>query len=89
MRRANRRFNPAEQEMLEVQTMKGGSQPGREFPTKEETDRILEFYQIDTTDLIQKCFDLICEKTGHKWELSWPLDPEEYTCSRCGKKTLK
>lgn len=25
----------------------------------------------------------------HNWVLTWPLDPEEYTCSKCGVKTLR
>ena len=23
------------------------------------------------------------------WLMSWPLDPVEYTCQKCGTKTLK
>lgn len=58
------------------------------FPTSEEAKVILAEAGIDTTDLGQKCLALICERTGHKWKLTWPLDPCEYTCERCGEKVL-
>jgi hypothetical protein len=25
----------------------------------------------------------------HDWRMSWPFDPVEYTCQKCGIKTLK
>lgn len=56
-----------------------------DFPTNEEAREILETAGIDAEEAGRRALQLICEKTGHKWKLSWPLDPCEYTCERCGQ----
>ena len=58
------------------------------FPTSAEAKVILAEAGIDLSDLNQRCMDLLCSNVGHKWVLTWPLDPCEYTCSRCGQTTL-
>lgn len=58
------------------------------FPTPEEAKAILKEDGIDMTDLNERCMALLCEKVGHKWQMTWPLDPCEYTCQRCGRQEL-
>jgi hypothetical protein len=59
-----------------------------EFPTSEEAKKILLEESIDTGPLKERVIEMLCTQLGHKWEMSWPLDPCEYTCSRCGVKQL-
>jgi len=58
------------------------------FPTSEEAKVILEENEIDTSDLQAKVKRRLCDIKGHEWKLSWPNDPCEYTCERCGEKVL-
>ena len=58
------------------------------FPTSEEAKAILEEAGIDMTDLNARCMALLCQKVGHKWRMTWPLDPCEYICTQCGVKTM-
>jgi len=58
------------------------------FPTSEEATEILAREGIDMTDLRAKVMRRLCDIKGHDWKLSWPLDPCEYTCKRCGEKVL-
>lgn len=59
-----------------------------DFPTSEEAKKILSDAGIDTTDLKAKVKRRLCDIKGHAWKLSWPLDPCEYTCDRCGEKSI-
>lgn len=54
------------------------------FPTSEEAQQILKDEGIDTADLKAWASGKLCEIKGHDWKLTWPLDPCEYTCQRCG-----
>jgi len=58
------------------------------FPTIEEARKILDAHNIDTSELKENVTAMICERVGHKWELSWPLHPCEWTCARCKVKSL-
>jgi hypothetical protein len=58
------------------------------FPTSEEAKEILAREGIDMTDLRAKVMRRLCDIKGHNWKLSWPLDPCEYTCERCGEQVL-
>lgn len=60
------------------------------FPTAEEAKRILEEEGIDTTELKKwasgKLAEIKQKYCQHDFELTWPLDPCEYTCRKCGRK---
>jgi hypothetical protein len=58
------------------------------FPTSEEAKVILRKAGIDTTDLMAKVRRRLCDLKGHDMILTWPLDPREYTCKRCGRQEL-
>lgn len=58
------------------------------FPTSEEAKKIIEENGIDMEPLKKKVMSRLCEIKGHDWKLSWPNDPCEYTCERCGEKVL-
>jgi hypothetical protein len=58
------------------------------FPTSEEAKQICEDHGIDTTELKAWASAKLCGIKGHDWKMTWPNDPCEYTCQRCGEKAL-
>jgi hypothetical protein len=46
-------------------------------------------YPKPTFDTDKMCDDIIRKNCSHDWQLTWPLDPEEYTCKKCGVKNLR
>ena len=60
-------------------------------------DHLANFLGMPAADLREAAIAIRNERlnaknTGaceHDWRMSWPLDPVEYTCQKCGVKTLK
>lgn len=50
-------------------------------------ERLADILDMDP-DHIREAAEVMKEQRecAHDWELTWPNDPEEWTCKLCGKK---
>jgi len=70
---------------------------GAYSPRKSALERLAEALGVPADELRECAISIRNERLNaknpgscqHDWRMSWPLDPVEYTCEKCGEKTLK